>query len=278
MRAAAVDQVAAGGLALLVHLGFLATLVFGVSWTSLPAAPVYADLWQGLPAAAPPEPAPPAAVKAEPRHRPVPPASRPVSPVAAPAPPRPASKPDIALKAAAERAAARRAQEEVERKRRLDEAIQQLARERMQQEEAQLQLRREEERQAREKARRDLDATLAAEAAEALAVEAGALRRQAAATARLRLVDEYKGKIEMKVKGLLINPPSLSGRPEAVYRVDLLPNGEVVRAVLVKPSGQPAYDRAVEGAILKASPFPLPPDRDAAAAFRDGLELRFRPD
>jgi colicin import membrane protein len=72
-------------------------------------------------------------------------------------------------------------------------------------------------------------------------------------------------------------PHRLTGNPEAVFQVTLLPNGEVVRVTLVKSSGQPAYDSEVERAILKASPLPLPPEKDAAAVFRDGLTLKFRP-
>ncbi|MCU0934314.1 MAG: hypothetical protein MUE86_07760 [Thiobacillaceae bacterium] len=33
----------------------------------------------------------------------------------------------------------------------------------------------------------------------------------------------------------------------------------------------------MERAILKASPLPLPPEREAAQVFREGLILKFRP-
>jgi colicin import membrane protein len=72
-------------------------------------------------------------------------------------------------------------------------------------------------------------------------------------------------------------PQKLVGNPEAVFQVTLLPNGEVLRVTLVKTSGQPVYDAEVERAILKASPLPLPGDKGAAAPFRDGLILKFRP-
>lgn len=300
------DQLSAGGLALLVHLFFFLALVFGVSWKTLPHVPVYADLWRALPAPtppAPPEPAPPE--PAPPRPEPVKPPDPVKSAPAKPAPPKPVPKvappdrkADIALKE--KKAAEKKRQDELLKKQRLEEETRQkdaelrrkleeeMQREeqaRLAQEEKQLQVRREEARkaaeakkQAQEKARKALEDMMAAEMADDLAAEARGIQQQAAVSARLKLVDEYKGRIQLKIKGLLINPPGLSGKPEAVYRVDLLPNGEVARATLVKSSGQPAYDRAVESAILKASPFPLPPDRDAAAAFRDGMELKFRPD
>jgi len=94
---------------------------------------------------------------------------------------------------------------------------------------------------------------------------------------RLKLLDDYKSRIQSKIRGLVRQPVKLKGNPEVVYRVDLLPNGEVVRATLLKSSGLATYDQEVERAIWRASPLPLPPDRDAAAAFRDGLELKFRP-
>ncbi len=62
-----------------------------------------------------------------------------------------------------------------------------------------------------------------------------------------------------------------------VYQVRLLPDGEVLKLTLVKSSGQPAYDKQVERAVLRASPLPLPPDRELAAAFREDLILKFRP-
>jgi colicin import membrane protein len=42
---------------------------------------------------------------------------------------------------------------------------------------------------------------------------------------------------------------------------------------LAKSSGNRAYDEAVERAILKSSPLPLPEDR---SLFRKQLQLRFR--
>lgn len=305
-QAVARDQWSAGGLALLVHFVFFGALIFGVSWKTLPQMPVYADLWQALPnppLAPPPEPAP--------VPEPAPPVEppKPVPPVE---PLKPKIDPDIALKEKKAREAEekkrleqeglaadkarqealkqqRLAEEEklleAERRRKFEEEMRREEQERLLQEEKQLQQRREAERKAaeakrlaQEKARKEMEAMMAAELDADLAAEANALRQQAAVKARLKMVDEYKARIQAKIKGLLINPPGLSGKPEAVYRVDLLPNGEVVKASLVRKSGQPAYDRAVENAILKASPLPLPPDKEAAAAFRDGLELKFRPD
>ena len=98
-----------------------------------------------------------------------------------------------------------------------------------------------------------------------------------AALLRERVVSEFQGQIREKILGNLHLPLTLVGNPLVEYRVDLLPNGEVARVRLLKSSGQPQYDLAVERAILRSSPLPLPPDRDAARAFREGLILQFRP-
>jgi colicin import membrane protein len=45
---------------------------------------------------------------------------------------------------------------------------------------------------------------------------------------------------------------------------------------LVKSSGNPAYDNAVERAILKSDPLPLPPDVAMFNRFRE-LDLVFKP-
>lgn len=339
------EQLSAGGLALLVHVVFFAALIFGVSWKTLPEAPIYADLWRALPSPptisapepAPPNPPPPRVAGPE---KPLP-TAKPVLPRPDPAEAKRAA--EIALeekkaqaverkrkaeaaelerqrkldaeaaerqrkaeaaeqekqrKAALERqrqeeALALRQQREkearerqqAERQRKMEEELERVERERLVQEERQLQVRREQERKAsetkrlaQEKLRRDMEALMEAETSDDLAEESRILTRQVAVQGRMKLVEEYKVRIQMKVKGLFNIPPGVTGKPEAVYRVELLPNGEVIRAVLVKPSGQAAYDRAVENAILKASPFPLPSEKDAAAAFRDALELKFRPD
>jgi colicin import membrane protein len=59
--------------------------------------------------------------------------------------------------------------------------------------------------------------------------------------------------------------------------VTLLPGGTVLTAELKKSSGNKAYNDAVERAILKSSPLPLPPDVQLFNRFRE-LDLTFKPD
>jgi colicin import membrane protein len=55
----------------------------------------------------------------------------------------------------------------------------------------------------------------------------------------------------------------------------VLPDGNVLGVKLKKPSGNPAYDNAVERAISRAQPLPMPPDPALLKDFRE-LNLKFR--
>jgi colicin import membrane protein len=102
--------------------------------------------------------------------------------------------------------------------------------------------------------------------------QAEAARAQAAAQARA--LNEYIARIQAKVKSNWILPQDIKGNPAAVFDVIQLPTGEVLSIKLVKSSGNAAYDAAVERAILKSSPLPLPASREL---FRRELQLTFHP-
>ena len=104
--------------------------------------------------------------------------------------------------------------------------------------------------------------------------DAERLARELAATARQRALAEYINLIRQKVRSNWILPPDLQGNPQAVFEVIQLPTGEVLSVRLKKSSGNVAYDTAVERAILKSSPLPLPTNRND---FSRTLELTFRP-
>jgi colicin import membrane protein len=97
-------------------------------------------------------------------------------------------------------------------------------------------------------------------------------RQQAAALQKA--LATWSDKIRAKVRGNIILPQDIPGNPEAIFDVALLPTGEVLTIRKRKSSGHPAYDEAVERAIMKSSPLPLPDDR---SIFRRDLELKFRP-
>jgi colicin import membrane protein len=95
-----------------------------------------------------------------------------------------------------------------------------------------------------------------------------------ASTARAKALNEYIALIQAKVRGNWILPPDLRGNPEAVFDVVQLPTGEVLTIRIARSSGNPAYDNAVERAIRKSSPLPLPASREL---FSRELKLTFRP-
>jgi len=271
-RIGPLQHFSSGGLALLVHGLFFAALMFGVSWKNPPQFPVEADLWAALPEL-PPPPAP------EPVPESVP------EPLPAPEPqPVAESRPreaEIALEKAEKKKQeiARRNEERRQEEARLEELHRQAELNRL----AEEQTRVERERLAkvqREQARHQVEQELARQMQEELDVEAAELRayrERARAGRQARLILDFKNRIQSKIQSYVRLPHRLTGNPEAVFQVTLLPNGEVARVILVKSSGQPAYDSEVERANLKASPLPLPPEKDAAAVFRDGLTLKFRP-
>jgi colicin import membrane protein len=234
----------AGALALLVHLGFLALLVFGVSWQTQKAEPIVVDLWSSLPER-------PAAV------RPLPPPPRPKAPEPEPAKPQPRpepriepAKPDILLK---ERERKEKLKQEEQHKRQAEE-------EKIRQQELQAELARQAEQQRQQLEQQALQQQL-----------------QAQQTARQNsVVDEYRRRIQEKIKSRINTPPDLKGNPQAEFDVIVLPGGTIWRVALTRSSGQPAYDNAVENAIRKSEPLPLPPDQALFNKFRE-LHLKFRP-
>ena len=264
-RAGPLQHVSAGGMSLLAHGLLLVLLFIGVSWQTLPPRPVEAELWNALPAA--PAPRPPVAIPAPP-------------PPQVESTPKPAEiKPDIALERAEKKRIAQEAQHQ-EAARLAQEAQHQEAA-RLAQEQAAAQATRLEQLR-RTKERRLLEQELTSQAREELDSEDSQLRgalqkQQNLAGRKASLIREAQERIRSRIQSYVILPRNLVGNPEAVYLVILLPNGEVLRIVQRRSSGQAPYDQEVERAIRKASPLPLPSDHDAAAAFREGLILRFRP-
>ncbi len=265
----------AGGM----HVLLLVLLIFGVAWQrrySEPAAVV--DLWSSM---APPKQEKPAP---EPRLAPRPKPEPKVEPKPAPPPPKPEVKPipkaDIALKEKLEKERKLKEQQDIEKKkqheidRRKEDEAKKLKAQQQQ---------RELESKKKEEEKRKLEKERLAQEAEAkkLAAEKQALAdrlAREAASAQSRIFDQYMAQIGNKIKRNIVEPPNLQGNPQVEYEVRLLPGGEVMDGSvrLRRSSGNPAYDQAVERAILKSSPLPLPPDPSMFNMFRE-LNLKIRP-
>ena len=255
------DEALAGGLAFAMHVLFLVLLVFGVSWQHKPVeTAAVVDLWRDLPSTAAPkvEVAPPAPIKPEP-----PPPQPKVEAKPPPKPePAPAAKPDIALKDKQEKE--RKLKVQLEEKKRAEEKAREAEAEKKKRAEAEV---------LKKKQAAEADAKrIAGEQAKA---EQALAAQQAAANAKV--VDEYKRRIIEKVRRFIVLPPNVSDTAQVEFEVVVLPGGEVLGAKLKKSSNSiPAYDSAVERAILKAQPLPLPPDPALMRQFRE-LNLVFRP-
>src|SRR5450631_2790357 len=244
-------------LAVAVHLGFIAFLVFGVTWQNSKPEAVSVELY-APPAkenAAPPKPAP-----EPPKPEPEPPKPQPEPPKPAPKvePPQP-SKVDIALKEKQERDKKRKEDKErkdIEKR----EADKRDAEKKKQDEKRLTEVR---DRQTRE-----------SEALKAQADRERAMARQASDAAHSKAIDAYVKSIQAKVKGNVLVPSDIAGNPEAIFEVVQLPTGEIIDAQLKKSSGVRSYDDAVQRAILKSSPLPKP---ESLELFQRSLTLKFRP-
>jgi colicin import membrane protein len=91
------------------------------------------------------------------------------------------------------------------------------------------------------------------------------------------LVDEFKAKIQAKIRSNVNKTLCGDGNPELKFEIGLIPTGELSGAPkLVKSSGNAACDDAVERAIRMSEPLPLPQDAGLFSQFRN-LKLTFKP-
>jgi len=244
-------RVPAGLLALAMHGAFFALLYFGFTWQTRPAETMSVELWQSLPEQAVPAAAPAPA-----------PAPPKVAEAVQPAQPKKLIKPDIALPD-------KKNKKKIEPK--PDVAIPEKKKPVLSPVEAvetQPAPQTTVEQKTAEKSPGD---QIAAQQAEQAA------RDRAAQDAAIEaMVNEYKAKIVTKVRRNIVKPPNVPDDARAEFRVTLLPGGTVLSAELKRSSGNAAYDNAVERAILKSQPLPLPADVAMFNRFRV-LLLVFKP-
>lgn len=180
------------------------------------------------------------------------------------------------------RLAEQNAKEEAARKRK--EEQQRTAEERRLEEERRLleeeRRREEEEERQRIEAERQLAESLEAEERErrAAAEAEERERKEAARKARaLTVAEKYKLLIRQKVSRNWARPPGAQRGLQCTVRVRLVPSGDVLQVTVAKTSGDEQFDRSVENAVYKASPLPLPGDRDLFEYFRE-IEFIFNPE
>jgi colicin import membrane protein len=227
----------AGILAAAVHGAFFALLYFGFAWQAQPSGTMSVELWSSLPGEAS---RPPGQSKVE--EVAPPPPEKAVKQEAAPQPEKTA-EPDIALPDK-KKAEAKPAEAKPEKKKPLPRIA-------------------------------DVIAQPGGQGTGSIAGQAARERGEREAAIG-RVVDEYTGRIVSKIRRNLVMPPDVADDARAEFSVTLLPGGGVLSARLVKSSGNAVYDDAVERAILKSQPLPLPADVTMFNRFRE-LKLVFRP-
>ena len=248
-------------LAVLVHAAFFGLIVFGVTWQSKPTAPLQAEVWDKLPPTKSTEPTkpPPPPPKPQPKPEPKPEPPKPEPPKPPEVKPQP-PKPDPAIAEKAEREKRERAKrerlEKEEKKKREEEEL----RKKREREEVAKKKREDEEKRKQEEAARKEAERVAAEARD---------RQQ-------KEFDGFVNGIRAKIRGRANVPDTVRGNPEVTVRIRVLPGGEVLDISVVKRSGNPAYDTAIERAIRSASPLPVPPaSHPLFPQFRElNLEIR----
>jgi colicin import membrane protein len=273
-------------LALLVHVGLLIALAFGVAWRSQTPAGVSAELWAAVPQIAAPTPV---------ESKPTPPQPQPQPPQPQPQPPpQPQPKPEeppkptqaqIDAQIAIEKEKVERKQRELleqqrEQERKEKERAQKLEREKAEkverekaeklaaQKQRELEAKRQKEEEARQaKLREDNLKRILSQAGTGSPNSTGAAARDAGPSA------SYAGRIIARVKPNIYLTDDLPGNPLAVVEVRCDAEGNIVGRRLVKSSGSKEWDEAVLRALDRTGVLP----RDTDGRVPSPMQLEFRP-
>ncbi|MEI2768784.1 MAG: cell envelope integrity protein TolA [Nitrosomonas sp.] len=276
-----------GALALLMHIMFIAMMVFGLSWKNQPPEGMIVDLWSELPKPVQEPVASREPSKAIPPSEPLKP--KPIEPPKPEVPIKPESskqttspkeitppikKPDIELKQKPEPIKEIKPNLEDLKKKEIEERLKKIEAQKKEQEqkqelekkqalekqkeiEKQKELAAQKQKEQEAKARRDAKARHAA-------AQQVAARNQIAGE-----IAKYKAMILAKIRSRIVMPPDLPGNPVVEFKVTLLPGGDILDVKLSKSSGYSAFDSAVERAIFLSKPLPLPPDPALFNEFRN---------
>lgn len=249
-------------LAVAVHLLLAAILFYGIHWQSQASSAVEVELVRGLPAPqvrSQPAPQPAPQPKPEPKVEPKVEAKPEPQVETKPSPPPP--KPEILQKEKPVKKLVEKPKP-VEKPRPVDKP-KPVEKPKPRSDPFQKQL------------EEDLKATDQRKASEAAARELAQLKSAQVAAALSKAQQAWQDKIAAKIKGNIVRPVGVTGDPEAVFEVTLLPDGSLVgEPRLRKSTGIPALDAAIERAISKSDPLPKPAD---PSIFERTLMLTFRP-
>ena len=259
-------------LAAAVHILLVGALFFSVQWRSQAPTAVAVEVWRSGPA---PLPAP--IIKPEPLPEPPPPPPPPKvepKPEPKPLPPKvetPPIKPDIAVKEEKKKKEEPKKPEPkpVEVKKEEPKKEEPKKPEPDRREDLAEALARDLKQVQQQKAVHDQRARADAELR-----QLGQAQAELAASALQRGLASYMDKIRGKIKGNIVLPPGIKGNPEGIFDVTQLPTGEIINVKISKSSGNRALDEAIERAIRKSDPLPLP---DQPELFKRELKLKYKP-
>ena len=259
-------------LAAAVHILLVGALFFSVQWRSQAPTAVAVEVWRSGPA---PLPAP--IIKPEPLPEPPPPPPPPKvepKPEPKPLPPKvetPPVKPDIAVKEEKKKKEEPKKPEPkpVEVKKEEPKKEEPKKPEPDRREDLAEALARDLKQVQQQKAVHDQRARADAELR-----QLGQAQAELAASALQRGLASYMDKIRGKIKGNIVLPPGIKGNPEGIFDVTQLPTGEIINVKISKSSGNRALDEAIERAIRKSDPLPLP---DQPSLFKRELKLKYKP-
>jgi colicin import membrane protein len=277
------------GLAVGVHALLLAFLWIGVSWQNNTPVAVEAEIWDVTTQTAAPPPAPAPEPEPEPETPPPRPAPKAVEPPPVVEKPQPKA-PDIALereKKRKEELKRKQVEEErelAEQKRAEEKKAKALAEKKERELEEKKAKADAEKKEAEKKKKEDAEKKKKEEADKKKKDAEEKKKLDAARDAEMRRITGaagnptstgkaekstaprsdpgYSAAITAKVKGNTSYAGSLDepGNPTATFRVEQLPTGEIISVKMIKSSGVPAFDDAVEKGIAKSSPLPKKKD------------------
>lgn len=253
------DSIKAGMLSVLVHVLLLGSLLISFNWkTTHPVSIAQVELWDSVPTEAV---QPPEQVKPEPEPEPVKP-----EPVVEPPPPapKPEPQPEIVLEKKPVKVEQKKEPPKPDLK--AEQARKKLLE----------QMRLEDLKNAPKEPPKDNSEAIK-KLQQAMLNEDKAVGTPKASSASSGEVNEFKARIQAKIRGNVNKSLCGSGNPELKFEIGLIPTGELSGAPkMIKSSGIAACDDAVERAIRVSEPLPLPSDPALFSEFRN-LKLTFRP-
>lgn len=250
---------------ILVHVGLLVVLFFGVQWKRSAPEVMEVELWSARPVPptyVPPPPPPEPQVKPEPRPQPR------VEPKPEPLPPK---KPDIAIKEEKKKPEPKKPEPKPEPPK--PEPKKPEPKKPEPKPEAKPAPKFDFDKELAKETSQLRSSAKAAASAQQLANAAAAEAEQRASSNKRGMAD-YANKIRVKIRSNITLPPGIQGNPEAVFEVSQLPTREVLSVKLKRSSGNPALDEAIERAIRKSSPLPSPDD---PSLFQRDLTVKYKP-